>query len=204
MPTRDDILAAAEQVIRQHGLGGATTKRIAEVAGCSEGSIYNHFANKQDLVTCTVAARMRSFPAEAKALPDQAGSGTVVGNLHTLATSAVRFFSNGVPMMAAMMGEPDEARAHARAIDAQGSGPRWVMRSIVEYLRREQDLDRVAPDADLEGAAICLVGACLQQGFLAYAWGPDLLLLDDSTAATQVARTVARGLGADLQETHDA
>ena len=42
-------IADAELVIRTHGLAKATTKEIAKTAGCSEGSLYNHFKSKDDL-----------------------------------------------------------------------------------------------------------------------------------------------------------
>ena len=47
---RDQILDAAAKVFAEKGFHRATTKEIAQVAGVSEGTIYNYFANKGDLV----------------------------------------------------------------------------------------------------------------------------------------------------------
>lgn len=196
MPTRKDILAAAEQVIRDRGVARATTRQIAEVAGCSEGSIYNYFPSKEELVAHAVGERIAAFPARAHALSELAGTGEVADNLTELARLAIGFFYRVAPMMVAMMVDPATMRRCARAIDAAGHGPRWTMRAVVEYLRREQGLGRVRSDASLEGTALCLVGACLQQALLAHAWGEDLLLIDDETAATEIARAVVRGLEA--------
>ncbi len=51
------ILVATERVIAAHGIEGATTNRIAEVAGVSIGSLYQYFPNKDALVAL---ARERS------------------------------------------------------------------------------------------------------------------------------------------------
>ncbi len=47
---RAQILDAAAQVFAEKGFSRATTKEIAEAAGVSEGTIYNYFASKADLL----------------------------------------------------------------------------------------------------------------------------------------------------------
>ena len=47
---RAQILDAAAAVFAEKGFHPATTKEIARVAGVSEGTIYNYFANKADLL----------------------------------------------------------------------------------------------------------------------------------------------------------
>lgn len=44
------ILDAAAHVFSQKGYQNATTKEIAEMADVSEGTLYNYFANKRDLL----------------------------------------------------------------------------------------------------------------------------------------------------------
>ena len=46
---RTQILEAAAAVFAEKGFHKATTKEIARVAGISEGTIYNYFAQKRDL-----------------------------------------------------------------------------------------------------------------------------------------------------------
>ena len=48
--TVDAILGATAQVLVREGYGRASTRRIAEVAGYSIGSLYQYFPNKQALV----------------------------------------------------------------------------------------------------------------------------------------------------------
>src|SRR5512136_2318020 len=47
---RNQILDAAARIFAEKGFHRATTKEIAQAAGVSEGTIYNYFANKGDLV----------------------------------------------------------------------------------------------------------------------------------------------------------
>jgi TetR/AcrR family fatty acid metabolism transcriptional regulator len=47
---RNQILDAAATVFAEKGFHPATTKEIAKAAGVSEGTIYNYFANKADLL----------------------------------------------------------------------------------------------------------------------------------------------------------
>ncbi len=47
---RADILEAAMRVFAEKGIRQATTKEIAEAADIAEGTIYNYFANKDELV----------------------------------------------------------------------------------------------------------------------------------------------------------
>lgn len=188
------IVTAAQQVLRERGAVGCTTREIAQVAGCSEGSIYNHFASKDALIAAAVGDRFCAFPAHANALAERAGRGDVEANLTELAHSAIAFFHGLLPLLGAMVADPAGMRARARALDAQGHGPRWVLSAVADYLRREQALGRVRPDAAVEGAAQCLVGGCLQQALLGLVFDPDLLPLDDDTAATALVRGLVHGL----------
>ncbi|MDI6891530.1 MAG: TetR/AcrR family transcriptional regulator [Actinomycetota bacterium] len=47
---RRTIMEAALRVIANKGFHGATTSKIAKLAGVAEGTIYNYFENKEDLI----------------------------------------------------------------------------------------------------------------------------------------------------------
>ena len=63
---RNQILDAAAKIFAEKGFHRATTKEIAQAAGVSEGTIYNYFANKGDLVIgiITRLARFDQLDAE--------------------------------------------------------------------------------------------------------------------------------------------
>jgi AcrR family transcriptional regulator len=51
---RRQILMGAAQVFAEKGYHKATTKEIAQTAGVSEGTIYNYFANKRELLLAMI------------------------------------------------------------------------------------------------------------------------------------------------------
>ena len=50
------ILTAAQTLLHQHGYNYLTMDRVAETVEYSKGTIYNHFASKEDLV-CSLCCR---------------------------------------------------------------------------------------------------------------------------------------------------
>jgi len=48
--TRERILAAASQLMAQKGYKGATTKKISQLAGVNEVTIFRHFKNKEAIL----------------------------------------------------------------------------------------------------------------------------------------------------------
>ena len=66
--TLDAILEAAARVLVREGYAGATTNRIAEVAGVSVGTLYQYFAHKNDvfdaLIRRETVASQRVLDAE--------------------------------------------------------------------------------------------------------------------------------------------
>ena len=63
---RNQILDAAATVFAEKGFHRTTTKEIARVAGVAEGTIYNYFANKSDLLI-----GLMTRLAEAETLDDE-------------------------------------------------------------------------------------------------------------------------------------
>lgn len=51
---RSQILMAAARVFAEKGYHKATTKEIAQTAGISEGTIYNYFTNKRELLLALI------------------------------------------------------------------------------------------------------------------------------------------------------
>jgi AcrR family transcriptional regulator len=56
--TRAGILAAALEAYSKYGFRGATTRRIAELAGVNEVTLFRHFGSKEVLI----GEALRSFP----------------------------------------------------------------------------------------------------------------------------------------------
>ncbi|TYB46181.1 TetR/AcrR family transcriptional regulator [Actinomadura chibensis] len=104
---RERILAAAVEVIRARGIVAATTKEIARSAGVSEGSLYNHFANKTALFAAALGEVTGTARAAMATLLASAGQGTVEENLVRLASDMVRFYGELLPMTGPVLADPD-------------------------------------------------------------------------------------------------
>lgn len=61
--TRKKILHAALTVAARQGFAQATTKQIARTAGVSEGILYHHFKNKQDLCLAMIKEHAEAYRA---------------------------------------------------------------------------------------------------------------------------------------------
>src|SRR5256714_1648847 len=161
MGIRDRILDAAVAVLRERGLAAATTKEIARVAGCSEGSIYTYFANKEQLLHAVMAERLPPFIPLLHALLERAGEDTLEDHLEEVARLALPFYVQMMPLAATVLATPDLAEG----LRHQNLGPHRANESLVSYLRLEQRLGRIRADASLEATAALLLGACLQRAF---------------------------------------
>ncbi|MFB4312197.1 TetR/AcrR family transcriptional regulator [Actinomadura sp. GTD37] len=104
---RERILAAAVAVIRERGIVAATTKEIARSAGVSEGSLYNHFANKTALFAAALAEVTGTARTAMAALAGSAGQNTVEQNLVRLAADMVRFYGELLPMTGPVLADPE-------------------------------------------------------------------------------------------------
>jgi AcrR family transcriptional regulator len=167
--TRERILDAAAEVMREHGVAHATTKHIARTAGYSEALLYKHFRDKEEILLHVLRERMPAFSATATP-----GKATVEANLITIAHQALRFYRDGFPMMASMVAQPSLMSATRQSLGRHGAGPQHPVTLLAGYLQAEQQLGRVTADADPDILAALLMGACFQQGFLRYfSQGPD-------------------------------
>ncbi len=61
---REQIFAAARDVFTRRGFSGATTAEIARTAGVAEGTIYNYFKSKRELLTELLKSHILSQPIE--------------------------------------------------------------------------------------------------------------------------------------------
>ncbi|MBT7667162.1 MAG: TetR/AcrR family transcriptional regulator [Rhodospirillaceae bacterium] len=75
--SRGQILDAAARMLRRQGYGNTTLRAIAEVAGIQAGSIYYHFASKDEIMDAVLERGVRAVyeavRARLAALPDETG-----------------------------------------------------------------------------------------------------------------------------------
>ncbi|MFI7549357.1 TetR/AcrR family transcriptional regulator [Micromonospora sediminimaris] len=190
MSTRERILDAAEAILRTRGVALATTKEIAQAAKVSEPTLYKYFDDKERLLLAVLKERLPG-PSRISVRP---GFGDVEDNLAELAHAAMDFYRQSIPMLGALLADPKRMAAHRVAMDRHGGGPDKAAASFANYLRAEQAIDRISPDADPDAVASLLVGACFHAAFLRYySEGPTATAAPRATAEA-LTRAVVRPL----------
>lgn len=174
METRERIVEAAERVVRERGLARTTTKEIARAAGYSEGTLYKHFESKEDLFLAVLAERFPAFVALVEELPARVGRATVRETLQEVATNALAYYGEIVPMAASIFSEPRLLARHREGLRKRGAGPWMINETLASYLEAEERLGRVRKDANPEAAAAMLLGACYQRAFFRSFLGEDV------------------------------
>ena len=61
---REAIIAAAREAFQQHGVEGTSMDKVAEIAGVSKRTVYNHFSTKEDLVLFLISDMWRQSMAQ--------------------------------------------------------------------------------------------------------------------------------------------
>jgi AcrR family transcriptional regulator len=193
---RDRILAAAVSVMRERGVANTTTKEIARVAGVAEGSIYNHFANKTELVAASMAEVAGGIRDALARLSERVGHNSVEDNLAELAEAQIAYFTDLLPITGPILGDRD-LRARSRG----GSPPAPVLghAAVIAYLEAERGAGRLAAWARPPYLAALLIGACQQYAFVRLLTPPEAMTeaaglpADPAEYARQVAHTVMAG-----------
>ena len=197
MGTRERIIEAARSVMQDKGLTGATTKEIAQAAGVSEGSLYNHFKNKSELFLCVLRELPANFVGLVMGLRERAGKGTVRGNLEEVAATALGFYNVSIPMGASFFSEPELLTLHRKGLKERNAGPHKANVAVAAYLRAEQKLGRVREDADADAVAYLLLGACFQQAYWAQFLGEEASETTTERFVLDILNTLMQGLELD-------
>ncbi|MGW6915605.1 TetR/AcrR family transcriptional regulator [Kitasatospora sp. NPDC054939] len=190
MSTRERILDAAAEILRTRGVAQATTKEIAQASKVSEPTLYKYFGDKERLLLAVLEERVPGLSR----VSVRPGAGEVEDNLAELAHAVLDFYQASIPMLGALLADPQRMATHRVAMSRHGGGPEKAVAGFAAYLRAEQELGRVAPDADPAASASLLIGACFQEAFLRYyAEGPGAAAAPRACAAA-LARAVVRPL----------
>jgi AcrR family transcriptional regulator len=183
---RSRIVAAALQVVREHGMARARTSAIAEAAGCAEGSIYRYFSGKPQLIEEAVRTRLSDATGLPSTLPARAGTATVRANLRELSRGLSARYADVVPLAAGVLADSDLRAVRRRLFEGAGLGSREAA-ALAAYLRAEQGLGRIRAEADVDAAARLLVAGWLGTSLLSALGGRH-------ANGEQVVETVLAGL----------
>ena len=153
---RRHLVAVTQRLVAAHGVG-LTARQIAHEAQVADGALYNHFANKNDLVVTALVESAAAASEEYVAALPEAGSGTLEENLRTLAAASVGLQAALVPLFTGLLG--DAPLLHEFFARVHGErGPQQTFAATVAYLRAEQSLGRASAEVDADAVAGLLFG----------------------------------------------
>ena len=151
----DAIIAAAQAIAAEEGLGAVQIVPVAERAGIAAGTVYRYFPAKTDLVGALIEAvsarEIAAFRAAADAAP---------GPLSALAAGLVTFAARALHhrrLAWAVSGEPVDA-----AVDGLRLAARKALAAEIEARVRAAVAGGHLPEQDARIAAAALVGLMLE------------------------------------------
>jgi AcrR family transcriptional regulator len=162
---RERILEATKRILASKGLAWATTKAIAKDAGCAEGSLYNHFRDRTALLLAVFQESLPHFSEALHALPLRVGEGTVEETLKALFLTCVPFYRQVVPLMGSLFSDLALLEQYGKTLAASGQGPYTSHHHLIAYLKAEQRLGRIRPEADVTFFSEIMLGSCWQRAF---------------------------------------
>ncbi|MBB5801644.1 AcrR family transcriptional regulator [Saccharothrix ecbatanensis] len=153
---RDHLIAAATRLIADRGTAGLTVRDIARAADVAVGVLYNHFADKEELLALALHAHVRAVEQR---VGRPAADGTLAENLQAFVTHALAVHAAFLPAFAGLVGQP-EVFARFEALPNPTADGRGLHAALADYLRVEQEQGRVGADTDPDAVATLVIGAC--------------------------------------------
>ncbi|MEV6108752.1 helix-turn-helix domain-containing protein [Streptomyces sp. NPDC051940] len=154
---REHLIATAARLVAERGTADLTVREIARAGQVADGVLYNHFDGKEELLALALSAHVHEVTAGASE-PPVAGQGTVEDNLRAFIERGLTVLGRLVPVFAGLLGRPKVlTRFHGAGFQGGGGG---FKAALAAYLRAEQELGRIAPDASPDAAAAMIMGAC--------------------------------------------
>ncbi len=180
-------MAAAARVFAETGYRGATTRRIAQVAGVNEVSLFRHCGSKGELILAALhhfgeAAPQAALPEEPED-PER--------ELTDWARRHLRHLISVRSLIRAAIGESEE---HQELAACGSEHPRRVGRQVHEYLVRLQERGLAAGDFDAGAASAMLMGTLFSDA-LGRDLMPEFYTRTPEQAATTYVALFLRAIG---------
>lgn len=138
MDLKNKIIEATERVLLTNGLAKTTTKEIARVAGCSEGSLYNHFRNKEDIFLHVLQGKLKNLMETLTLLHSLAGKETVRSNLKQVALAALEDYHSSMPLICSIFSEPEMLLRYREGFTLRNESPYGANEAVEAYLLKEK------------------------------------------------------------------
>jgi AcrR family transcriptional regulator len=189
MDVREEILKAAVSVYCESGFRGATTRRIAAVAGVNEVTVFRHFGSKEALLREAVTRHWGGGSC-APVAPEHRGD--PVRDLTAWARRITEGLREMAPLIRTRLGEYEE---HPEIVPPRGSPPAQAAQALAHYLDGLRAEGLVRPEVDTRTAAAMLMAALFADGIVREGL-PDMFDDDIDASIEGYVRIFLRGLGA--------
>ena len=187
MISRDKILGAAARVYAESGFRGATTRRIADVAGVNEVTIFRIFGSKAKLMA--EAVRPRPEPGDVAGLPnvprdpEAEVTAWIVGQLE--------FLRGRRDLIRRTMSDLDKGPAFNQCA---GDGAQFAYADLKRYLQALTRAGLITPERDTAAAPAMLMGALFADAMVRDVT-PEVFPHRMSAAPRAYARLFLRAIG---------
>lgn len=153
------MITATEALLRERGLGGVTTRAIAEAVPCSEGAIYVHFKDRLELLLAVLQESLPEMLTPLHSLEEKVGTGTAQQNLAIALAGLARFHDRVAPMLCSLITEPELLQRFRQSLNTADKGPHRGIAALARYIEQEQKLGRIEAQVDAKIAASVLMAS---------------------------------------------
>jgi AcrR family transcriptional regulator len=162
---RPEIIAAAQELIRTQGLTNATTRSIAERAGCSEAALYVHFESRLKLLLAVLEESLPEMLIPLQTLEQFIGSSTPQQNLTKALRAIFAFHERVIPMVCGLFADTELLAAYRNSLTDRNKGPQGAIARLQHYINAEQKLGRLDIKLDAELSATTLMAISFFKAF---------------------------------------
>jgi AcrR family transcriptional regulator len=157
---RERLVESTRELLWERGYVGTSPKAIQQRAGAGQGSMYHHFAGKEELARAAIDRTASELRAAAEAL--LSAPGTAVDRV-TAYLRRERDVLRGCPI-GRLTQDPDVMATPALRAPVEETFA-WLRGRLAEVLREGVDRGELIPSLDPAATASAIV-ACLQGGYV--------------------------------------
>lgn len=156
---RRHLIAVTQRLLSAHGLTGLTTRSIAREAQVADGVLYNHFADKDDLVVSALSERLADLGERFAQECPRPGAQDLCAGLGALVVQCRRFGAEAFPLVAGLLGRPDLVHELFVRLHATDDAAPIIWRDVLGFLAAEQRLGTLSGEVRVQAVAALVVGA---------------------------------------------
>ena len=154
MATLDDIVSAAAKIFRTKGYHAATVRDIADEVGILKGSLYHHFASKEELLYLVVKEPIAQMYRTISEIA--AADATAAEKLRRAISAHLEAFDRHYPHLFVYLRERESVKRRFR--EMIGFSPKEYERCWQQILREGIENGEFRPDLDIQVTSYGMLG----------------------------------------------